>query len=357
MPPRRKALLVGSLPFENEAEAMGEALRYLGPDLIALPDGEIGEKTPAYPRGKRAAWTQCIVDTWEHDTANWEVRWKGIRGKHGFPLHYALAPWLRPKHPPESMDKHLDLKWVEYFQASYPVFKRLRAERGLPDLKFQIGLPTALGILPVMRNPLQVLRYTMAFSRRMAYEANRILALADPGDIVFQLEVPPELAMAYVLPKRLVDWPLDPLLDLVRQIEPRAAFGLHLCLGDLNNRALMLAPTLGKMVHFNNRLLERWPATHELTYVHFPLAEAVRPPRIRASWYHPLREVRLPPGVRFVAGFVHEGRTWDEHRTILNLLDELRGERVAVASSCGLGRRDRATAENLLGITGRLLAE
>jgi hypothetical protein len=349
------ALLVGSLPFADEAEAMREALDRLGSSLFCLPDGEIGEKTPAYPRGKRSAWTQCIVDTWENDPENWDVRWRGLRNAVGFPLHYATAPWLTPKHAPEEFDRHLDLKWIDYFKASYPIFKRLRAERNRPDLKFQIGLPTAMGILPVIRNPIDVLRYTPAFTRRMAYEANRILELADPGDVVFQLEVPPELALAYVLPRRWVDLPLDPVLDLVRQIEPRADFGVHLCLGDLNNQALMLALTLDKMVHFSNRMIERWPSTHKLAYVHFPLAEGARPPRMKPSWYRPLRGVELPLGVRFVAGFVHEKRSEAEHLDILRCIEDLRGGAVDVASSCGLGRRSRDEAERMMDLTQRLV--
>ena len=55
MPPR-KALLVGSLPYADEHEAMTRALAQFGSRLIALPDGEIGEKSELYPTGTRAAW-------------------------------------------------------------------------------------------------------------------------------------------------------------------------------------------------------------------------------------------------------------------------------------------------------------
>ena len=51
----RQTLLVGSMPFEDEEAAMRRALGTLGQSLIALPDGEIGEKTATYPNGNRAA--------------------------------------------------------------------------------------------------------------------------------------------------------------------------------------------------------------------------------------------------------------------------------------------------------------
>jgi len=55
---KRKVLLVGSLPFENEEQAMQYALKLLGTNLSSLPDGEIGEKSEAYPLGTRAGWIQ-----------------------------------------------------------------------------------------------------------------------------------------------------------------------------------------------------------------------------------------------------------------------------------------------------------
>jgi len=118
--------------------------------------------------------------------------------------------------------------------------------------------------------------------------------------------------------------------------------------------ALIKAPSLDKMVNFTNRLLTRWPTTHELNYVHVPLAEASSPPPIDPGWYGPLAEMQLPPGVRFVAGFVHDKRSPEEHRRIMEILDTLRGAPVDVASSCGLGRRDRPTALSLLETTREL---
>ena len=59
---KRQSLLVGSLPFANEAEAAAIALDRVGPSLNALPDGEIGERTATHPKGDRAAWVQTISD-------------------------------------------------------------------------------------------------------------------------------------------------------------------------------------------------------------------------------------------------------------------------------------------------------
>lgn len=291
---KRQALLVGSMPFENEEDAMNRALEVMGADLWALPDGEIGEKSEQYPLGNRAAWIQAIVDICERDSENWEVVYQGVRGESGFPTGYDTEPRVKPKRSPSEMPQHLNFRWLEYFQKSYPVFKRLRRAYDLPNLKFQVGLPTGMGMTFPMMSPINAFRYASAFNKRMAYEANEMLKLADPGDLMFQIEVPGELAMAYRMPAFLVGVSVRTAIGLVKQIEPKALFGVHLCFGDLNNEALTRPDTLDKMVNFSNKLIEKWPKTHELNYVHYPLAEAADPPPLEAAYYQPLKHIKLP---------------------------------------------------------------
>lgn len=49
----RRVLLVGSLPYGDEASAMARAYELAGDRLMALPDGEIGERSDQYPRTPR----------------------------------------------------------------------------------------------------------------------------------------------------------------------------------------------------------------------------------------------------------------------------------------------------------------
>ncbi len=350
----RDVLLVGSLPFENEEIAMQHALEVVGGNLLALPDGEIGEKSEKYPLGNRAAWVQAIIDLCEQDSDNWDVVTAGERGSNGFPTGYETGPKVKPKRSASEMHKYLNFRWLEYFQQSYPIFKKLREEHGQPDLKFQVGLPTGLGMTFGMMNPITALRYAGAFNKRMAYEANEIIKIATPGDVVFQLEVPGEVAMAYKLPKFMVNLALRSIIDLVNQINPNAPIGIHLCFGDLNNEALVRADTLDKLVHFTNALIEKWPKTHRLDYIHFPLAEAADPPPLDSSYYSPLKDVNMPDGVKFIAGFVHDKRTEAEHRQILKAIEDLRGHSVDIACSCGLGRRPQEVAEALIEISQKL---
>ncbi|HAS43168.1 MAG TPA: hypothetical protein DCS93_21995 [Microscillaceae bacterium] len=353
---QRKALLVGSLPFENEEIAMNKALDMLGPDLHSLPDGEIGEKSAEYPLGNRAAWIQSIVDLCEKDTENWTLVKQAVRSNQsGFPIGYDKEPRLKPKRSPSTMHQYLDFRWLEYFKSSYPTFKKLKKEKGLDHLKFQVGLPTGIGITFPMMNPINALRYAKAFNKRMAYEANEILKIADPDDLIFQIEVPGELAMAYKLPKFLVSLSLRTIFGLLQGINPQAPFGVHICFGDLNNEALTKVKTLDKMVHFSNTLVKKWPKSHQLAYVHYPLAEAVTPPPTHQNYYQTLEKVILPENTRFVAGFVHDKLSNVEHEQILTMIESIRGHQVDIACSCGLGRRKAEVAQELMQITHELI--
>lgn len=344
----RRVLLLGSMPFENEQVAMTTAVALAGQALAAVPDGEIGERTEQCPNGDRSAWVQTIMDRCERDTDNWTATRPGTRNAGGYAADYESAPRLKPNHRPKEMVEHLEFGWNDAARSSYPLFKQVRDDADRPDLRFQVGLPTGIGAAFGILGPVNALRYGGAFNERLAIEANDILDFTDTDDVVFQVEVPGELALAYKLPKPLVGIATRKVVDLLERIDPGAPIGVHLCFGDLNNSALISAPSLDKAVHFTNDLIARWPTKHPLAYVHFPLAEASEPPPMDRSFYAPLADIELPPGTRFVAGFVHDKRTNAELREIRGHIESVRGEPVDIACSCGLGRRDPATATSLI---------
>lgn len=350
---KRQALLVGSLPFADEETCMKQALDALGSNLSCLPDGEIGEKTPSFPKGNRIAWVVYAIEKLTQDTKSWQVVKQPIRGADGMAVNYGGFQKLKPRHSPADMPQHVRLGYDEFFRRSYPVFQQLRRQHGLPGLKFQVGVPTGFAMGFAFASPITWLRYTYAFNTVIAREVNAVLAEAG-DDVIVQIEVPPELYAAYKLPAPLMGLALRPIKDLLNKINPGAQIGMHLCLGDFHNEALVHPKTLGKMVAFSNRLVAEWPAQHTLAYVHYPFAEGLVPPSVEASYYAPLKNIQLPPTTRFVAGFVHEKRTLTENQHIMNSIEGARGQPVDVACSCGLGRRTPDTATKLLALMAQL---
>ncbi|SOD97818.1 hypothetical protein [Spirosoma fluviale] len=351
---RRSALLIGSLPFASEEECMKLALNALGPSLFSLPDGEIGEKTPAFPKGNRIAWVVYAIEKLTQDTESWQVVKQPQRSKvDGMAINYDSFQKLKPRHSPADMPKHVRLGYDDFFRRSYPIFQRMRSEHGLPGLKFQMGVPTGFAMGFAFSSPITWLRYTYAFNTVIAREVNA--ALAEAGDdLIIQIEVPPELYAAYKLPAPLMGLALLPILNLLNKIVPGAQIGMHLCLGDFHNEALVHPKTLGKMVAFSNALAQAWPQQHKLAYVHYPFAEGCIAPPSDSRYYAPLAAIQLPRATRFVAGFVHEKRTLAENRHILDSIETAHGQAVDIACSCGLGRRSPETAIELLSLIARL---
>lgn len=326
---------------------MKQALATLGPVLHSLPDGEIGEKSPAFPKGNRIAWVVYAIEQLTQDTDSWEVVKQPIRGIDGMAVSYDGFQKLKPRHSPAQMPAHVRLGYDDFFRQNYPIFTRLRQQHKLPALKFQMGVPTGFAMGFAFASPITWLRYTYAFNTVIAREVN--MALAEAGyDVVVQIEVPPELYAAYKLPAPLMKLALLPIFDLLGKITPGAHIGIHLCLGDFHNEALVHPKTLGKMVAFSNRLVQDWPAQHTLDYVHYPFAEGLVPPSVEAAYYAPLKSIILPSTTRFVAGFVHEKRTLAENWLILDSIENARGQLVDVSCSCGLGRRTPDTATELM---------
>ena len=348
--PERKAFLVGSMPFGSEAENMRLALETLGDRLLALPDGEVGEKSEEFPAGRRQSWVHTALLANRDGGAFRVVKEPTERTKDGFMTEVGGQWVLRPKHSPKQLPHYLDFGYARYFRDSYPAFRELREHSGRRDMPFQVGIPTGLAIGALSMPPLTALRYRRAFDERLATEVAEIVDEAG-DDVIISVEAPLEVMMAGVLPSFVMGIPIGWLVQLLERLPAGARVGLHLCLGDLNNNTPAKLDVERMLVNFSNRLLARWPARLKLEYVHFPLAEAARPPSTSAAIYAPLREVQLPPGARFIAGFVHEGLSKDEHRQILGAIEDARGEPVDVACSCGLARRTPEVARELLRLT------
>lgn len=351
----RSALLVGSLPFEDEATCMRIALDALGPHLFSLPDGEVGTKSAQFPRGNRIAWVIYAIEMLTAERENWEIVKEPVRAADGMATDYDHIQKLKPRRSPKELPTHVRLGYDAFFRSSFPIFQRLADERGLTGLKFQFGIPTGFAMGFAFASQLDWLRYTGAFNTILAREVNHALA-AVGDDVIIQLELPPELYAANLLPSPLRRLALWPVHDILKKIRPGAQIGIHLCLGDFRNEALVHPKTLATMVDYSNLLVATWPDAHRLVYIHYPFAEGAVPPPTDPRHYAPLRDVVLPAGARFIAGFVHEKLSLVENARILDAIEDARGQAVDVASSCGLGRRTVAEATTVLELTAQLVA-
>jgi hypothetical protein len=135
------------------------------------------------------------------------------------------------------------------------------------------------------------------------------------------------------------------IAGLARRSPPGARFGIHLCVGDMNHKALMRMQDARPVVLLANALVRQWPEGSPLEYLHAPFAAAALPPPTDERWYAPLAELRLPPTIRFVAGFAHEDQSIEEQRRIRDVIERHTGRAVDISTTCGLGRRSPEAAK------------
>ncbi|MGW4243084.1 hypothetical protein [Nocardia sp. NPDC004722] len=333
----RAVHLVGSFPATNTGEAMRAMLDRAGPLLETLPTGE----TRRYDR-----YIMPIIEDLVTQGLLIEVpqpRWRLSQA----PTAHHVAPGV------ELHGDRMDLGYAAETADALPTFRAMRGERCLAGLALQVGMATDFTITTVALACAARRRHRKAFAAAMAREIAAIHALAGE-DAVIQLEAPAELVIAAkTQPLHRI---VGRLLRFGRGIGALAAaapegtrFGVHLCLGGMNNKARTTLRDTRPLVALANSVARHWPSGRTLEYIHGPLAAGDIPPPTDTAFYAPLADLRLGAGTRFHAGFVHETPTEAEQIATLGMIEHALGHRLdGVASACGLGSRTRPVAESLI---------
>ena len=337
---------------------MNRALDYLGSHLKSLPTGEIGKKTEEQNEGVRLGWMLPAIESIV-DAAGFELkRSPELDDRLGIPIDYDHTATYKLHLSPRELEPLLNLLYIDYYRENYELFKQLRSERGLGDLRFQIGMASAISLAIGLGFP-QGLKYRKIFERRLAYEANQIHEFVG-NDGLFQYEAMAEIGILLKAPgifrPFVGPWLASSVTSFARQLHPGTHLGVHLCFGDLSNLAMVGVRDIGPLVTFANQIASRWPDTLPLEFIHFPLAEGFRVASVEEAYYRPFKKLNVPENTRVIAGFIHEGLSESEHRVIIDHLQRYLDRDVEISSSCGLGRRTPEVANQILGMTQSLVS-
>lgn len=327
----RRAHLVGSIPAASAAEAMRTAVKRLGPDLDYLPDGETGD---------RRNWVISMIDSFRQHP---DLRLT----REGDWSDYDKTPRFVVRSGHRLYGAAIDLGIAAAARAAMAEFDTIRATMADGGPRFQVGIPGDVDLAMFTFGPIGPVRYLRPFTEALAATMHHTYKLFG-DDALFQIEVPVEQVVLARAPSRL-----RPLLAglLARRIAalaqgaPEGArFGVHLCLGDMNHRALGQLSDAAPLVLLANAVAERWPDRRPLQYLHAPLAAADNPPAEVPGFYRPLTGLKLGPDVRFIAGFAHEDQDAATQFRIRDMIETAVGHPVDISTSCGLGRREPAAA-------------
>jgi hypothetical protein len=320
----RTVHLVGSLPGHTPRDAMGTAWDILGPCLRHLPDGETGE---------RAGWTSYQAARLEKLPAVYTIPATQRSCWDDKPGHT-----IRAGQSLTTADVERCLPLRDAFADSYGDFTDLRALTGRRGLTYQLGTPSPLDLAYLMFGPdgpadAGIYGPILEATARHVDDCRH-------GDVIFQVEstIAPYLT-AYAdddaQPKTAADMAAR-LADLPRCTELGVRYGVHLCTGGQNRRPRTHLPDARPLVLLANEIARTWPAGH-LEYLHLPFGAPDLPPSGNPGWYEPLRDLDLPPGVRLIAGFVHEDLDLGQHLRIRDMIDTRLGYPAEISSACGLG--------------------
>ncbi len=328
----RSVHLVGTVPADNARAAFELFAAEVGDHLpVWVPDGETGD---------RQDWIQRIIEALRHHPDLHLAR-DGDWSDYEHTPYFAVAPGRE--------FTTLDLDYSTHFNESWPSFLAFRSEHG-GDHVLQVGIPSHidLALSAFGFRPGPALRNLAPFRDATVRENTKIHRVAG-HDAVFQLEIPIPLILLTRVPAVMRPFVAgrlaSELVKVVRRSPAGTRFGIHLCYGDMNHKSMGDPDDSLPMVQLANAIAAAWPAAQRLEFVHAPFARGEEPPSLDPDFYAPLARLRLPPGVRFAAGLVHERLSLDEMKDLRDRLEALIGTTVDVGASCGLGRRDRSRAE------------
>ena len=339
--PARAVHLVGSIPAPDTEEAMRQAATRLGKRLRCLPDGETGA---------RRNWIVHIIESLrEHPDL--EVSQEGDFSDYDHILNFRIKRGHTLK------GETLDFGHVAAYRESFPVFERICRETGLTDVSFQVGIPGDLDMALFTLGPVGAFRHRRPFTDALVREIREIYEEAG-SSVIFQLEVPAELVFLAKTPAvarpAMANQLAKGITRLAAQSPAGARFGVHLCVGDLGNKAIDKLKDASPIVLLANALLKHWPEGRPLEYIHAPFAAGEDPAPRNPDHYRPLAKLRLPENIRFIAGFVHEDLDLEANRRILEIIEQQLGRRVDVATACGLGRRTPEAAYQTMDLAAKL---
>ncbi|MEU2037289.1 hypothetical protein [Nocardia niwae] len=333
----RKVHFVGSFPAESTDVAMRAMLDSAGARLRTLPTGETRRYEFYIQPIIEDLVAQGVLAVKKPGT------WRSSRDR---TIH-------RVARGTELPGGTMDLGYRREAEEALPIVRALRAERESPRLALQIGMPTDFTLTFIAMGAAGLRRHRAAFREATVRDIAAIRELAG-DDVVVQLEATAELVlMARAQPMhRLVDRALglgEGIAALAAAAPEGTRFGVHLCLGSLRNKARGRLRDARPLVDLANSVVRHWPQGRVLQFVHGPFAAGDIPPSAESGFYAPLADLALGAGTDFYAGLVHDVPTEAQQAQTLRVIEDALGRRVdGVACACGLGRRPRPVADELM---------
>jgi hypothetical protein len=330
------AHLVGSIGLDTVEDVFRTVGPLLGSHLKRIPDGEVGG---------RKLWI-----SWQYPLLRASVFLRpdpsgAVRPTNRFPL-LTLAEGVAPGDV-----RFGELGYAREARASYLDFVAARDKGELPDLRFQVCLPTPFAVVSSVVTADALPAVEAAYERAMIAEVAAICRHIPHRDLCLQWDLCNEMVIwdgqkTDAVPH--ADVPHDRLVARVQRlcagVPDDVELGLHLCYGDFAGRHFVEPKDASRMVAFANALAAA--IAHQLAYIHMPVPVE----RSDDAFHAPLRELKLPADTELYLGVVHakDGVAGTKARIATA---RRYAQPFGIATECGMARaRSEATVRALLQI-------
>lgn len=336
----RNVLLTGSLPFEDAASVMRTVSSILGSKAPRIPDGETGVRSKFI-----TFQIPVLVAAAQFETAEYgpQSEW-GPNGE--------LPPRLITLKPGATGTPEFGrLGYADAALESYRVFAQLKADGAIaPTTRFQVGLPTPIGVLGVYMEPEVQAVAEPPYEARMIAELDEICAAIPNDELTVQWDIPEEVAIwegcsdSYFDDARM--GVVERIARLMDRVPAAVEVGLHVCYGDISHQHFK-EPDTRVIVDLVNAIA--CGAGRRIDYVHMPV------PRhwTDAHRFAPLADLALAPAAELYLGLVHVTDGVDGAQARIGAASR-HAPAFGVAASCGLGRRPPETIDALLHLHARV---
>lgn len=326
------ALLVGSVPLENNAEVFRTAASILGDHLERIPDGETGDRL------NWIGWQIAIFQ--QHPD---------LEPAPVDPEHYAPLPTsqLRESVNPEDLTFG-SLGYSSAALDSWAAFEQLQKDGTIPEsTRFQVTFPTPLA--PIT----SFIHFDSQAAVEPAYEAAMLRELAEVLDAIphDKLAIQWDVAVEFGVLEGIWPVPFDDAMGgiverIVRissHVPNDVEMGYHLCYGDFQHQHFVEPEDTSRLVELANQVsagVER-----PIQWLHLPV------PRDRTddTYFAPLSSLELHPETKLYLGLVHHTDGVEGTRQRIEAAGKVVSD-FGVATECGFGRRPSEQVTTLLEI-------
>jgi hypothetical protein len=342
-----KVHLVGSFPTKSAEEAFRKSATGLKGHLTSIPDGE-----PGWRDNFTIGLLQKIVPTNPHII--------GVYREYDEKFDPSPIKESSPEETQELLSKipsaTIDLGYADDAIASYKTFLQLR-EEGVMDktVRFQVCLP-GVSSFAIFVKPAYQLAVEDVMFKAMIQDVIKINKEIPAEDLAVQFDIAsdfikmeaqkdPEylktLRADFHPPKEnAMERYASQYTELISHVDKDATVGLHICPGNINNKAVLDPPNTAVAVDLANNIAGR--LDRSLAWVHFGCLPVWK----KESHYSPLKDLKSGPKV-FLGVVYPDNKSGAQER-----IDAARKSNVdfGISPPCGLARTSGEGVESVLDI-------